>query len=105
MSQVVRIDSDAVSADQTRFEFQKVPFGTGRFEHIGRVYVHPVEDDSQLVHKRNVQITLGVLDDLTASATLCEARDAPRQSPLMHKPEPRFRASPRPVWKPLSLSS
>ena len=35
--QVVRVDADAVAADQARAERQEVPLGAGRLQHLERV--------------------------------------------------------------------
>lgn len=62
--QVVRVHADAVPADQPRTERQEVPLGPGRFQHIQRINAEPVKDDGQLIHQRDVQVALRVLDDL-----------------------------------------
>ena len=61
--QVVGIDADAVAADQPGLELQEVPLGAGSVEDILGADALLVEDDCQLVHQRNVQIALGVLND------------------------------------------
>ena len=43
---------------------QEVPLGAGGLEHLGGVDAELVEDDRQLVHQRDVQVALGVLDHL-----------------------------------------
>ena len=62
--QVVRVDADAVAADEPRPEVQEVPFRSRGLQHGFRVYPHAVEDDGQLVHERDVDVPLRVLDDL-----------------------------------------
>lgn len=62
--QVVGIHADAVAAHQTGTEGQEIPFGTGGFQHFEGVDAQALEDDGQLVHERDVQVALGVLDDL-----------------------------------------
>ena len=47
-----------MTTDKTRFEWEKVPFGRSRLEHIQRVDTHAVEDPGKLVDKRNVDIPL-----------------------------------------------
>ena len=42
----------------------EVPLGAGRREHVAGVDAHPIEDQGQLVHQRDVEIPLRVLDDL-----------------------------------------
>ena len=43
---------------------QEVPLGAGRLQDLERIEPHAVEDQGQLVDQRNVDVTLGVLDDL-----------------------------------------
>jgi hypothetical protein len=62
--QVVRVHADAVAADQARLERQEVPFGAGGLQHFQRIDAELVEDEAQLVHQRDVQIALRVLDHL-----------------------------------------
>ena len=62
--QVVRVDADAVAADQAGAELEEVPLRAGRLQHVGGADAHALEDDRQLVHQRDVEIALGVLDDL-----------------------------------------
>ena len=45
-------------------ERQEVPLRAGRLEHVGVSDAEPVEDQRELVHQRDVQVALGVLDDL-----------------------------------------
>ena len=45
-------------------ERQEVPLGAGRLEHVERVDADAVEDERQFVHQRDVEVALGVLDDL-----------------------------------------
>ena len=53
-----------MSADESGTKGQEVPLGPGRLEHLERVDTDLVKDDSELVDERNVQVALGVLDDL-----------------------------------------
>src|SRR5690606_4344211 len=62
--QVVRIDADAVAADQAGTERQEVPFGAGGCKHVEGVDTHAVEDHRQFVDQGNVEVALGVLDDV-----------------------------------------
>ena len=64
VGQVVRIDADAVAADQARPERQEVPLGAGGLQHVFGVDAQSVEDQRQLVDQRDVDVALGVLDDL-----------------------------------------
>jgi hypothetical protein len=45
-------------------ELQEVPLGAGGFQHLGGVDADLVEDDGQLVHQRDVEVALRVLDHL-----------------------------------------
>nr|GEU28556.1 hypothetical protein [Tanacetum cinerariifolium] len=64
VGQVIRIDADAVAAHQAGAERQKIPLGAGRLQHFQRIDVEPVEDDGQFIHQRDVEVALGVFDDL-----------------------------------------
>ncbi len=64
VGQVVRVDADAVPAHQAGLELEEVPFRAGRLEHLRGVDADAVEDDRQLVHQRDVQVALRVLDHL-----------------------------------------
>ena len=64
MRQIVRVDPDAVPADQTRHEVEKVPFRACSRQHLLCVEAQLVEDDREFIHQGNVQITLGVFDYL-----------------------------------------
>ena len=45
-------------------EWQEIPLGTGGRQHVARRDSHPVEDDRNLVHQRDIEIALRVLDHL-----------------------------------------
>ena len=62
--QVIRIDADAVAADQARLERQEIPFGRRGGQHVAGVDAELLEDRGQLVHERDVEIALRVLDHL-----------------------------------------
>jgi len=64
VGEVVRIHADAVAADQARAEGQEVPLAAGGLQHGLGVDAHLVEDDGQLVDEGDVDVALGVLDDL-----------------------------------------
>ena len=78
--QVVRIDADAVPADQPRTERQEVPLGPGRFQHLQRINAEPVKNDGQLIHQRDVQVALRVLDDLGGFRNLDAGGDLQSQT-------------------------
>src|SRR5437764_473570 len=62
--EVVRIHTDAVATDQAGIEFEKIPFRTRRVEHVTRADAEEVADLRDLVHERNVEVSLRVLDGL-----------------------------------------
>ncbi len=64
--QVVGIDANTVTADEARPEVQEVPLRPCGLEHFERVDPHLVEDDGELVHEGDVDVALGVLDDLSS---------------------------------------
>ena len=64
VGEVVRIDADAVAAHQARTEGQEVPLGARSFEHFDGVDADLVEDHREFVHQRDVEVALGVFDDL-----------------------------------------
>ena len=64
VGQVIGIYADAVTAHQPGAERQKVPFGFRRLQHFRRVDSDLIENDGQLIHKRDIKVSLGVLDDL-----------------------------------------
>src|SRR6267378_8699281 len=64
VGEIVWIDTDTVAADQAWAERQKIPFRAGDFQYLDGVEAKPVENDRQLVHERDVEVALRVLDDL-----------------------------------------
>ena len=64
IDEVVRIDADAVTADESRTEAQRIPLRIHRIRHSRSVDVHAVKDESELVHKGDVDVALRVLRDL-----------------------------------------
>jgi hypothetical protein len=60
--EIIRIDADAVAADQARHERQEIPLGARRGEHVAGVDAEHVADRRQLVHEGDVEIALRVLD-------------------------------------------
>ena len=64
MCQVVRVNTNAVPSDKPRTEWQEVPLGTGGFKYGFCVDAEFVEDDGKFIHKGNVNVALGVFDDL-----------------------------------------
>ncbi|EJW97176.1 hypothetical protein EVA_14716 [gut metagenome] len=70
MREVVGIHTDAVAAYQARAEGEEVPFRASGAEHVEGVYPHAVEYYRELVHEGYVDVSLGVLYYLAASATL-----------------------------------
>ena len=72
--QIVGIDADAVSADEPRPERQEIPLGSGSLQHLDRVDADLVEDQRKLVHQRDVEVALRVLDHLGRFGDLDAAR-------------------------------
>src|SRR6185503_8947686 len=62
--QIVRVDADAVAADEAGPEIQEVPLRAGRLQHFLGIDVEPLEDHRQLVDQRDIDVALRVLDDL-----------------------------------------
>ena len=62
--QVIGIHADAVAAHQAGPEGQEVPFAARRFQHLQGIDAQALENDGQFVHQGDVQVALGVLDDL-----------------------------------------
>ena len=62
--QVVGVYADAMAPHQPGLKGQKVPLGCGRFQHFSGVDAHFVENHGQLVHQGDIQIPLGVFNDL-----------------------------------------
>ena len=63
MGEIIGIDANAVTADETGAEGQEVPFRASGFENFEGIDADFFEDHSQLVHERNVEVALGVLDN------------------------------------------
>ena len=64
VGEVVGVDADAVATDQARAEGQEVPFAAGGFQHLQGVDAELAEDQRQFIHQGDVEVALGVLDDL-----------------------------------------
>ncbi|MBF0245449.1 MAG: hypothetical protein HQL31_09295, partial [Planctomycetes bacterium] len=64
VGEIVGINPDTVTTDQPRKEGQEVPLGAGRSQHVPGADIHAVEDQRQLVHERDVEVALRILDDL-----------------------------------------
>src|SRR5690606_5316865 len=65
---------DAMAAHQPRLEFQKIPFGTGSFDDVVRVYTDTVKNQRQLIDKRNIDVALRVFDGLRSFCHLDAGR-------------------------------
>ena len=64
VGEVIGVDTDTVAADQARLELQEIPLGARRLKDGLCIDTHLVEDDGELVHEGDVDVPLGVLDDL-----------------------------------------
>ena len=74
IGQVIRIDSDAVTADQPRLKRQEIPFRARGREHVASIDLERLKDQRQLVHKGDVEIALGVFDHLGRLGNLDRGR-------------------------------
>ena len=82
--QVIRINADAVPADQARLEIQEIPFGRRRGQHIASVDAKLMKDGGQFVHECDIEIALRVLDDLGGLGDLDRRRAV--DAGLDHRP-------------------
>ena len=64
MRKVIRIYADAVTADQSRLEGKEIPPGPRRGEDIGHGIANPGTYLHDLVHERDIDVALRILDDL-----------------------------------------
>ena len=64
LDQVIRIHANAVATDQAGLEGQKVPFGTGSFQHFVGIDAKAAEDKGKLIDQGNVGVALGVFNHL-----------------------------------------
>jgi len=64
VGQVVRVDPDTVPSNQARREGEKVPLGPGCGQDVRGPDVHAGEDQGEFIHEGDVDVPLGVLDDL-----------------------------------------
>ena len=64
VDKIVGIHADAVAAHEARVEAQRVPLGVHRADDGLRVDAHLVKGHGDLVHEGDVDVALGVFDDL-----------------------------------------
>ena len=64
VGEVVGVHADAVAADQAWAVLEKVPLGSGCFEHVAGVDSEAVKNEGELVHKRDVDVALRVFNCL-----------------------------------------
>ena len=62
MCQIVGVDTDTVTAHQSRFERQKVPFCSGGSKNIAGIDPHQMKDLGKFIDKGDIEIPLGILD-------------------------------------------
>lgn len=65
LCEIVRVDTDTVATDESGFEGKEVPLGGCGFENVGGVDAHKCEYFRQFIDERDVDVTLGVLDDFS----------------------------------------
>ncbi|MPN49365.1 hypothetical protein SDC9_196985 [bioreactor metagenome] len=61
--QIIGVDTDTMTAHQSRTIFQKIPFGTSSIEYIVGVYAYFVENQRQFIYKRDIHIALSIFDN------------------------------------------
>ena len=64
VAEIIRIDADAVAADQARAEGEEIPLGPGGLEHVQGGDAELAENLGDLVHEGDVDVALGILDHL-----------------------------------------
>src|SRR5215207_977807 len=64
VGQIIGVDSDAMSPDQTGLKREKIPFCARSRQHVAGIKTKRMKDLRELVHKSNVNISLRVLDNL-----------------------------------------
>ena len=64
ISQVVRIDPDAVTTNQPGMIIQEIPLGCSGGKHIARIDSKFLKNGREFIHEGDVEIALGVFDDL-----------------------------------------
>jgi len=64
VGKVVRINTDTMSAHKPGTEWQEIPFGACGLQHGLGVDTHFIEDEGEFVDQRDIDVALGVLDDL-----------------------------------------
>lgn len=64
IDEVVRIDADTVATNQARREIQGVPLGIHGLDDFFRVDIHMVESAGYFIHESNIDVTLGIFDEL-----------------------------------------
>jgi len=62
--EVIGINPDAVAADQAGTKGQEVPLAAGGFEDFESVYAEAMEYQREFIHQSDVEVALGVLNDL-----------------------------------------
>ena len=72
--QIVRVDADAMSTNQSWPKAQEVPFRAGCLQHLGRIDPDLMTDQGKLVDQRDVKVPLRVFDDLGGLRDLDAAR-------------------------------
>ena len=70
VGQVIRIDADAMPADESRAKRQEVPLRAGGLEHFLGIDADALEDHRELVDQCDVDVALRVLDDFCGFGNL-----------------------------------
>ena len=64
LGEVVGVNADAVTSDESWTEGQEVPLGASSLKDVEGVDTHLVEDLAQLIDESDIDVTLAVLNDL-----------------------------------------
>src|SRR5262249_28330752 len=59
VGQIVGIDTDTMTADETRLERQEIPFRSSSRQYISGVYIERAKDQRQFIHEGDIEIALG----------------------------------------------
>ena len=63
IDEVIRIDANAMTADESRPEVKRIPLRIHGIHHFFRVNAHAMEGTRKFIHEGDVDIALRVLDE------------------------------------------
>ncbi len=64
IGEVVGIHTNAVTSHQSGIELQKIPLGSCCLKHLVGIDPHLIEDHGELIHEGDVDVALGIFNDL-----------------------------------------